>query len=94
MKPHPSSRRKFEFVAFREIILFPTCELLFKAAALEAYNPTHTPTPDAQCDISLSFAGNGPSSARRWRNTTSHPSQKPLSNVRHTSKETAPDTMF
>lgn len=48
----------------------------------------HTLIPAAQPDEILSFAGNGPSSARRLRNTTSHPSQKPLPNVRHTSKET------
>lgn len=38
-------------------------------------------------DVSLPFAGNGLFSARRWRNTTFHPSQKPLHNVRHTSKQ-------
>lgn len=71
-------------------MLFPTCELLFGAAALESNNPSHIPTPEAQCDCCLSFTGNGPSSARRWRNTTSHLSQKHLSSVRHTSKETTP----
>lgn len=42
-----------------------------------------------QSTISLSFAGNGLSSARRWRNIIFQPSQKPLHSVRHTSKQSA-----